>query len=273
MTKTALFIGCFSLLFVTLSVLWARNRTSTPPITNKPVNDAPSPVKELNSEDAKKLIKTSPFVIINFGAEWCGGCKTLKPVFEEVAEELKNQYIFAKVNTDKCRDLAAEYQIKSIPTVLIFNNGQVIHRITGSVSRKEALIEKIDEVKRGPQDLSKLSKETLNEELFKAIQTSATLEDVERLINAGADVNCAINNGLTPLMMAIVIHASRGEDGSDMLKMLLAHGAKPEFTDSTTGQLVQAVDFAAMMGQNCQRMAQSYDKISQLLKEDQNQNS
>jgi len=265
MTKTTLFIGFFSLLFLTLSVIWAKNRIAATN-ANSSDNNTKSTVHELNSEETKATLRSPTLVIIDFFAEWCGPCKSLKPIFEDVAQELKGQYVFAKVNIDKCKDIASEYQITSIPTILIFSNGQVVQRINGLVS-KETLIEKINEVTKGPQDLSKLSKETLNEKMFQALQAGATREDVERIINAGADVNYTATNGLTPLMMTVVINASRGMDGSEMIKMLLAHGAKTEFTDITTGQIVQTVDFISMMSQNCKKMAENYDKMATLLAE------
>lgn len=268
MTKTTLFIGFFSVLFLTLSVIWAKNRVAATNATPSD-NNAQSAVHELTSEEAKAALKSSPtFVIIDFFAEWCGPCKSLKPIFEDVAQELKGQYMFAKINIDKCQDLAKEYQITSIPTILIFSYGQVIQRINGLVS-KETFIEKISEVTKGPQDLSKLSKEKLNEKMFQALQAGAPLEEVERIINAGADANFTSTNGLTPLMMTIVINASRGMDGSEIIKMLLSHGAKTEFTDITTGQVVQIIDFISMMSQNCKKMAESYDKMGALLQETQ----
>ena len=265
MTKTTMFIGFFSLSMLTLSFVWAKNRLGTQ--QNGEPMSVTSNVMELTSENAKSVIQSAPMLlIVDFYAEWCGPCKSLKPIFEDIAHDLKNQYMFAKINIDKCQNLAKEYQITSIPTILIFSSGKLVQRINGLLS-KEALMKRLEETRKGPQDLSTLSEETLNEKLMQSLQDGSSTEEVKRLLDAGADVNFTPSNGLTPLILAIVVNASRGSDGSQMINLLLECGANTEFFDPQSNQMIQAENFVAMMSQNCKRMAENYDKMNTTLQE------
>ena len=75
--------------------------------------------------------------VVDFYAEWCGPCKMFAPIFEEVAGE--KDFYFVKVNTDSYADLARGYGIMSIPTVILFENGNEVKRHTGFMSREEFL--------------------------------------------------------------------------------------------------------------------------------------
>ena len=81
-------------------------------------------------------------VVIDAFAPWCGPCKTLAPVFEELAVELEGNYKLVKLNVDEARDLAVEFEIMSVPTLLFLKDGNVVGRETGMMD-KEALREKI----------------------------------------------------------------------------------------------------------------------------------
>lgn len=76
-------------------------------------------------------------VIVDFWANWCGPCKMLAPVLEQVAEEYKDKIKVCKVNIDDEQDLAVEYQIMSIPTVLFFKDGKLVKTSVGFVSMSE----------------------------------------------------------------------------------------------------------------------------------------
>jgi len=75
-------------------------------------------------------------VIIDFWAEWCVPCKMIGPVLAEISEEYKGKLKVAKVNVDEAGELASEYNIISIPTLLVFNKGEVIKQQVGTVSRQ-----------------------------------------------------------------------------------------------------------------------------------------
>ena len=76
-------------------------------------------------------------VIVDFWAEWCGPCKKLSPILEEVAEELDGEVTIAKVNVDEERNLGAMFQIMSIPNVLIFNHGEKVDEFVGLRSKDD----------------------------------------------------------------------------------------------------------------------------------------
>ncbi len=75
-------------------------------------------------------------VIIDFWAEWCVPCKMIGPVLAEISEEYKGKLKVAKVNVDEAGELASEYNIISIPTLLVFNKGEVVKQQVGAVSRQ-----------------------------------------------------------------------------------------------------------------------------------------
>ncbi|PRQ11091.1 thioredoxin [Corynebacterium sp. 13CS0277] len=77
------------------------------------------------------VIDSDKPVLVDFWAEWCGPCKKLSPVLDEVAAELGDEAIVAKVNVDEQRQLGAMFQIMSIPTVLLFVNGEKVADIVG----------------------------------------------------------------------------------------------------------------------------------------------
>ena len=102
-------------------------------------------VTELNSENFDKFIREDK-VVVDFGAEWCGPCKMLGPIFEETAKEMKDKAKFGKINVDDNSDLAQRFQVMSIPALIFFRDGQQVERIVGVLS-KEELVKKIEEIK------------------------------------------------------------------------------------------------------------------------------
>lgn len=76
-------------------------------------------------------------VIVDFWAEWCGPCKIFFPILEDVAEEYQNSLIIAKINIDQCTEIANKYSIRTIPTLLFFNNKTLVERNSGILSKQE----------------------------------------------------------------------------------------------------------------------------------------
>lgn len=102
-------------------------------------------VIHLSSVSFKEVLKSeSRPILIDFWAEWCSPCRLLSPIFEKLAEKYSDRVVFAKVNVDECPDLAEEYGIMAIPTLILFTNGVEAERIVGLVPEKriESLIRK-----------------------------------------------------------------------------------------------------------------------------------
>jgi thioredoxin 1 len=88
-----------------------------------------------NSFQAEVLENDTP-VLVDFWAPWCGPCRLVAPVMEEIANE-RDDIRVVKVNTDENQQTAVQYQIISIPTMILFKNGQEVHRVIGVRRRKE----------------------------------------------------------------------------------------------------------------------------------------
>ena len=88
------------------------------------------------------LIKSEALVLVDFYADWCGPCKVLTPILEEVKNELGNDVKIIKVDVDKNPKIAAKFRVQGIPTMLLFKNGDIVWRQSGLV-QKNAIIQEI----------------------------------------------------------------------------------------------------------------------------------
>jgi thioredoxin 1 len=96
-----------------------------------------------NSNFKKEVLEANGFVLVDFWAAWCGPCKMIAPLVEKLAVEYKERLKVAKINVDANQELALQYQILSIPSLVIFKDGQEIDRMVGFIP-KEALKRRID---------------------------------------------------------------------------------------------------------------------------------
>lgn len=92
-------------------------------------------VKNVNSNEFNELIKNNT-VLVDFYANWCGPCKMLSPIVEELSNEITD-IVFAKVDVDESSDIAALFKIMSIPTLIIFKEGKAIFKTVGFQSKEE----------------------------------------------------------------------------------------------------------------------------------------
>ena len=97
---------------------------------------------DINSFDSE-VIKSDKVTVVEFFADWCGPCRKLSPVIEEIEQELSGKVKFTKINTDENIPLAQNYQISGIPTLLVFKNGKLEERMVGLMP-KSAIITNIE---------------------------------------------------------------------------------------------------------------------------------
>jgi len=89
-------------------------------------------VVELNKDNFEQTVTDSEFVIVDFWAPWCGPCRSFAPVFEKISEEYDN-IVFAKVNTEDEQEIAMHFQIRSIPTLMMFRDKIIIFSQPGAM--------------------------------------------------------------------------------------------------------------------------------------------
>ena len=93
-------------------------------------------VLELDSKNLEDAIRNNRSLVVDCWAPWCGPCRMMSPVIEELAADLKGKITFGKLNTDENQDIAARYQVQAIPTLLIFKDGKLADRKVGALPKK-----------------------------------------------------------------------------------------------------------------------------------------
>ena len=102
-----------------------------------------SPI-HLGDNDFNEAITQHPLIIVDFWAEWCGPCRMVAPVIEELAKEFQGNVVFGKLNVDENRQTATRFSIMSIPTLIVFQNGEEKRRLVGARSKAQLTSELSD---------------------------------------------------------------------------------------------------------------------------------
>ena len=100
---------------------------------------------QITDASLDSVLDTDKLVVIDFWAEWCGPCKMIGPIIEEIGEEYKDKVVVGKLNVDENDETTGKYGIRNIPTVLFIKNGKVVDKLVGA-GPKTLFTEKIDKL-------------------------------------------------------------------------------------------------------------------------------
>jgi len=103
------------------------------------MNKGNPPVIELDEQDMDKIIKSHARLVIDCWAPWCPDCRTLAPVFDALAEDIKGKITFAQINVDTNQGVKDKYQVMAVPTLLLFKDGELTNRLVEPAPKKTVL--------------------------------------------------------------------------------------------------------------------------------------
>lgn len=100
---------------------------------------------EITDASFEEVLKSGKPVVIDFWAEWCGPCRMVGPIVEELANDYADKVVIGKVDVDSNDEITSKYGIRNIPTILFFKDGEIVDKQVGA-AQKSVLVEKIDKL-------------------------------------------------------------------------------------------------------------------------------
>jgi len=105
----------------------------------KKMENMPNTPVKVTDADFDEAIKKYDTIVIDCWAPWCGPCRMVGPIIDELAKEMQGKIVFGKLNVDENPATSAKHQIMSIPTMLVFKNGNLVDRVTGALPKEELI--------------------------------------------------------------------------------------------------------------------------------------
>ena len=99
--------------------------------------------KTVTDSNFAEILNTDKPVMVDYWATWCGPCRAIAPIVEELAGEYEGKAVIAKCNVDECQDVPMKYGIRNIPTLLFFKNGELVDKLVGAAPKSE-IAKKVD---------------------------------------------------------------------------------------------------------------------------------
>lgn len=99
----------------------------------------------MNREELKQVLDNNEYVVLKFGAEWCGPCKQIAPVLEQLADEYQDRIKYVSIDVEESTEITAEYKIRNVPTIIFIKKSEIQDKAVGSISRN-TLVEKIEKL-------------------------------------------------------------------------------------------------------------------------------
>lgn len=94
-------------------------------------------VVEITEQNFESFLASEQPLVVEFGAEWCRPCQSLKPVLNELSETYKNKVVVSTCDVEENNDIAVKYTVRNVPTIIFFKGGEIVHRQVGAVAKTE----------------------------------------------------------------------------------------------------------------------------------------